>query len=286
MNSRAMTLSLVMAGIAVFFVMSSVSSIEQSATMKYGDEVTVLVAKQDIREMATILDSMVEAKSVPRNFVEPTAVKFDGKLDVDSAEGASAYSIQSKRIVGNVAIVAIKKGEQLTLNKITEPSMRTGLAPQVTPGKRAIAVPIDESTSVAKLVKPGDRVDVIAVVQSPGVGGRDVKTAKTVFQDVVILAVGRSIANNVARRVDVDMSGTARVRSLTEYDGYSSVTLELDPTQAQLVAAIYTDNSNRLILSLRNNDDADRVAISAPSRATDVLTDSQRLPASSSGGLK
>jgi pilus assembly protein CpaB len=163
--------------------------------------------------------------------------------------------------------------------------MRTGLAPQVTPGKRAIAVPIDESTSVAKLVKPGDRVDVIAVVQSMGVGGREVKTAKTVFQDVVILAVGRSIANNVARRVDVDMGGTARVRSLTEYDGYSSVTLELDPVQAQLVAAIYTDNSNRLILSLRNNDDADRVAISAPSRATDVLSDSQRLPASG-GGLK
>ncbi len=285
MNSRAMTLSLVMAGIAVFFVMSSVSSIEQSATMKYGDEVTVLVAKQDIREMATILDGMVEAKSVPRNFIEPTAVKFDGKLDVESVEGAKSYSIQSKRIVGNVAIVAIKKGEQLTLNKITEPSMRTGLAPQVTPGKRAIAVPIDESTSVAKLVKPGDRVDVIAVVQSMGVGGREVKTAKTVFQDVVILAVGRSIANNVARRVDVDMGGTARVRSLTEYDGYSSVTLELDPVQAQLVAAIYTDNSNKLILSLRNNDDADRVAISAPSRATDVLSDSQRLPASG-GGLK
>jgi pilus assembly protein CpaB len=285
MNSRAMSLSLVMAGIAVFFVMSSVSSIEQSATMKYGDEVTVLVAKQDVREMATILDSMVEAKSVPRNFVEPTAVKFDGKLDVESVEGAKAYSVQSKRIVGNVAIVAIKKGEQLTLNKITEPSMRTGLAPQVTPGKRAIAVPIDESTSVAKLVKPGDRVDVIAVVQSMGVGGREVKTAKTVFQDIVILAVGRSIANNVARKVEVDMSGTARVRSLTEYDGYSSVTLELDPVQAQLVAAIYTDNSNRLILSLRNNDDADRVAISAPSRATDVLVDSQRLPASG-GGLK
>lgn len=285
MNSRAMSLSLVMAGIAVFFVMSSVSSIEQSATMKYGDEVTVLVAKQDVREMATILDSMVEAKSVPRNFVEPTAVKFDGKLDVDSVEGAKTYSVQSKRIVGNVAIVAIKKGEQLTLNKITEPNMRTGLAPQVTPGKRAIAVPIDESTSVAKLVKPGDRVDVIAVVQSMGVGGREVKTAKTIFQDVVILAVGRSIANNVARKVEVDMSGTARVRSLTEYDGYSSVTLELDPVQAQLVAAIYTDNSNRLILSLRNNDDADRVAISAPSRATDVLIESQRLPASG-GGLK
>jgi pilus assembly protein CpaB len=285
MNSRAMTLSLVMAGIAVFFVMSSVSSIEQNATTKYGDEVTVLVAKQDIREMGTILDSMVEAKSVPRNFVEPTAVRFDGKLDVESAEGSKLYSVQLKKVVGSVAIVAVKRGEQLTLNKVTEPSMRTGLASQVTPGKRAVAVPIDEATSVAKLVKPGDRVDVIAVVGTPGFGGRDIKTAKTIFQDVVILAVGRSIVNNVARRVDVEPGGATRIRSLTDYDGYNSVTLELDPAQAQLVTAVYAENANKIILSLRNNDDADRVVIGNASRAVDAINDSQRVPASG-GGLK
>jgi Flp pilus assembly protein CpaB len=105
------------------------------------------------------------------------------------------------------------------------------------------------------------------------------KTAKTVFQDIVILAVGRAIANNVARRVEMDSSGSARVRSLTEYDGYSSVTLELDPVQAQLIASIYSDSSNRIILSLRNNDDTDRVAIGSPSKAYDILTESQRLPA-------
>ena len=45
-----MGLSVIMAGIAVFFVMTSVSSIEEDAKKKFGNEVTVLVAKQDIKE--------------------------------------------------------------------------------------------------------------------------------------------------------------------------------------------------------------------------------------------
>ena len=274
MNSRAMTLSLLMAGIAVFFVMSSVSSIEEEAKKKFGDDVTVLVAKADIKEMDTIIDSLIEPRVVPRRFVEPSAIAFDSKVSVDSKD----YAVEVKRIMGNVAIVPIKKGEQLSLNKITEPSMRTGLAPQVTPGKRAIAVSVDETSSVSKLIKPGDRVDVIAVVDAGSSAGRENKVAKTVLQDVVILAVGRNITNNIARKMDVDVSsGKSHVRSLTEFDGYSSVTLELDPAEAQLVAALTSSATSRLILTLRNNDDTDRKNL-VGSRAADAL-DTYRVPA-------
>jgi pilus assembly protein CpaB len=138
MNSRAMTLSVIMAGIAVFFVMSSVSSIEEQAKQKFGDEVTVLVAKGDIKEMDTILDTMIEPKSVPKRFVVPAAIAFNTQVKEDSND----YAMETKRIIGNVAVVPIKKGEQLSLNKITEPSMRTGLSPQVTPGKRAMSISV------------------------------------------------------------------------------------------------------------------------------------------------
>ena len=283
MNSKAMGLSLVMAGIAVFFVMSSVSSIEEQANKKFGDEVTVLVARDDIREMDTILENMIETKVVPKNFVEPTAIRFNSKVKEDSAD----FQSEVKRVVGSVALVAIKKGEQLSLNKITEASMRTGLAPQVTPGKRAMSISIDETNSVSKLLKPGDRVDLIVVID-PGssTAGKSQKTAKTLYQDLVILAVGRSITNNIARRVDLDpQTGRTKIRSLTEYDGYSSVTLELDPAQAQLLASIVADTANRVILTLRNNDDTDRSALNL-SRASDALIDSGRLPAAATGGGK
>lgn len=281
MNSRAMSLSVVMAGLAVFFVMSSVSSIEEQEKQKFGNEVTVLVAKSDINESSTILDTMIEPKSVPKQFVEPTAIAFNVVVKEDSND----YAMETKRVIGNIALVPIKKGEQLSLNKITEPNMRTGLAPQITPGKRGMTISVDEATSVAKLVKPGDRVDIIAVVDfSGGAGGRDNKIAKTVMQDVVILAVGRNITNNIARKVELDTTtGKFRSRSLSDYDGFSSVTLELDPNQAQLVAAITAGAGNKLILTLRNNDDTDRSPV-AMSRAGDAFQDN-RGPAQVNGGV-
>ena len=282
MNSRAMSLSVVMAGIAVFFVMSSVSSIEDQTKQKFGDDVTVLVAKEDINETSTILDNMIEPKSIPKRFVEPSAIAFTTVVKEDSSD----YAMETKRVIGYVAVVPIKKGEQLSLNKITEANMRTGLAPQVTPGKRAISIPVDEFTSVAKLIKPGDRVDLIAVMDlGGGAGARENKVAKTVFQDIAILAVGRNITNNIARKVELDQAtGKYKSRSLNEYDGFSSVTLELDPAQAQLLVAIAGGNSNKIFLTLRNNDDTDRTALNV-SRAADAAVDS-RVPASQPGGVK
>lgn len=283
MNSKAMLLSIVMAGIAVFFVVSSVSSIEEQAIHKFGPDVTVMVAKEDIKEMETIVESMLEPRIVPGNFVEPSAVRFSGTVKEES----EVFQESVKRLMGSVAVVSIKKGEQIAMNKISETSLRTGLAPQITPGKRAIAIGIDEVSSVAKLLKPGDRVDVISVIDGgTGVGGRDSKVAKTLFQDVVILAVGRNITNNLARRVDMDaQTGKQRIRSLTEYDGYSSVTVEVDPTQAQLLAAIMAGSGNRILLTLRNNDDTDRSSIGV-SRSQDALNDGRFPAASPSTGVK
>ncbi|NDG86259.1 MAG: Flp pilus assembly protein CpaB, partial [Proteobacteria bacterium] len=189
-----------MAGFAVFFVLTSVQSIEDSAKNRYGAEITVLVAREDIKEMENIVESMIESKVVPMNFVEPTAIRFNKKVKEDEAD----FQEEVKKLIGNVALVSIKKGEQLAWNKITEASIKTGLAPQVAPGRRAMSVMVDEISSVSKLLKPGDRVDLISVIDvGASAGGRENKIAKTLLQDVVILAVGRSVTNNLARKIDL-----------------------------------------------------------------------------------
>ena len=285
MNSKAMTLSLIMAAIAVFFVTSSVTSIEEEAKKKFGDEITVLVAKTDIKEMDTILDGVVEPRSIPRRFVEPSAIRFESIVKEDSKD----YAMEVKQIMGNVAIVPIKKGEQLSLNKITSPNMRTGLAPQVAPGKRAISITAGEIESVGKLVKPGDRVDVIVVLSTavtPGGDSSNSKIAKTYLQDAVVLAVGRNITNNIARKVEVDgTSGKTHVKSLNDFDGYSSVTLEVDPAQAQGLAVVMADPMNKIYLTLRNNDDTDRNNLNV-TRKNDLLNGEVRMPAQQATGNK
>ncbi|MBN21626.1 MAG: Flp pilus assembly protein CpaB [Bdellovibrionaceae bacterium] len=254
MNNRALTLSLLMAVIAWFFIDSYVSSIEEDAHRKFGTEVVVVSAKEDIREMMTLNESMLHLKEIPVRFLEPGAISFE-KSEVDGETALKSM----KELSATVAIVPIKKGEQITYNKITEPNLRTGLSPQVTPGKRAVAIPVNEYTGVGKLVKPGDRVDIIGVVT--GADGNDSKIAKTILQDVAILAVGRNITNNVPRVVEKDARGKTRTRSLTASDRFNSVTVEVDPIQVQKLVLMTATGAGNLFLSLRNNDDSDRMGM-------------------------
>ncbi len=266
MNNKALTLSLFMAVVAVFFVQSYVSSIEEEAQKKFGTEVLVVVAKRDIREMETINETMLEFKRVPKTFLEPAAVSLD-KSDKKEDEKENMRTL--KGLAGSIAMVPIKKNEQLTNNKITDIGLRTGLAPQITPGKRAISMSVNEITGVAKLIKPGDRVDVICFFELTG--KKENRIAKTVLQDVVVLAIGRNVNNNVARIVEPDpFGGKEKIRSLVEDFSFSSVTLELEPLSAQMLSLILSVGDTPPMLMLRNNDDIDRVMMSA-STMGDIL---------------
>ena len=272
MNNRAITLSLIMAVLAIFFVESYVSSIEEETKKRFGTEVLVVSAKRDINEMDTIDETMITLKQIPKRFLEPAAISYDVK------EKTPAVVQDMKRFAGSIALVPIKNGEQITFNKLTEPGIRTGLAPQVTPGRRAIAIPVSEVSGVGKLVKPGDRVDLIAVIDLGG-NAKGNKMAKMILQDIVVLAVGRNVANNAPRVIEKDtFAQKDRVKSLTEYDGFSSVTLEVEPAQAQKLALIMAESGNAMTLTLRNNEDTERVGL-AGMMLNDVLDkDAARMP--------
>lgn len=263
MNNKALTLSLLMAVMAVFFVQSYVSSIEEEQKKRFGTEILVLTAKRDIKEMETINETMLQFKLIPKRFLEPAAVSFERREE----DKETARSL--KDLAGTIAVVPVKKGEQITNNKISQPSIRTGLAPQITPGKRAVAIPVGEVTGVSKLVKPGDRVDLIAIVD-PG-GGKENKVARTVLQDVVILSAGRNVTNNAARLIEADpMSGKEKVKSLAEDFSFATVTIEVDPMQAQTLALLLANGDTSLSVSLRNNDDGERYNLGATT-FTDLL---------------
>jgi pilus assembly protein CpaB len=250
-----------MAIIAVFFVQSYVTSIEEEAKSKYGTKVLALKAQVDIKENDSITENMVEFAEIPKKFLEPAAViPLEGEAGEDGKEQVTSKG--KRRLAGWVALVPIKKGEQITYNKITSPGVRTGLAPQIAPGRRAISIQVNEVTAVSKLVKPGDRVDLIAVIDLGG--GKENKVAKTILQDVVVLSVGRAVTNNVARVIEADpYGGKDRVRSLAEDTNFSSVALEVEPQQAQTMALIQSNGDSALSLSLRNNDDTERNAVPA-----------------------
>jgi len=259
MNNRALTMSLVMAIMAVFFVQSYVTSIEDEAKKKFGTEVMAIVARKDIKEMETINETMIDVVPMPKRFLEPASISIEAR---DSENRDKERNRIIKSLAGAIAVVPIKKGEQFTYNKLTEPGLRTGLAPQVSPGKRAIGVPVSETSAVAKLVKPGDRIDLIAIIDTGA--GKENKLAKTILQDVVVLSTGKSVTNNAPRVIENDtFTNQPRVRSLAEDFSFNTVTLEVDPSQAQMLALVMSSGDNTLTVSLRNNDDTDRVQVGA-----------------------
>jgi pilus assembly protein CpaB len=254
MNNRAMTMALLIAGIAVFLVSSWVGDVENRAKTRYGTKIMVVKAKTDIKESQTITEDMLGYDEIPKTFKEPSAIIFETSAK-EGSESDEEVKKSLRSIAGTVAIVPIKKGEQITYNKITEPGIRTGLSPQVAPGRRAIAMNVSNQSSVSKLIKPGDRVDVIAVLDMGG--GKDTKISKTILQDVVVLSVGQNVTNNIPRKLEMD-GNKANYRSLAEDSSYDTVTVEVEPEQAQVVALVAGNGENALTLVLRNNDDTER----------------------------
>ncbi len=252
MNNKAFTVSMALALMSVFMIYSYISSREEEYKTKYGSEIAVVVAKTDIKEMGEIHANQVEIISKPKQFVEP------GK------------TTSKEEVVGFISSVNIRKGEQITLNKIVAPGVKTGLARQVSPGKRAMSIPVDDNNAVNRLLKPGDRIDLIATIDPPG-GARGSQISKMILQDALILAVGEWATTQAPRRVEKDDSTNKDVvvNLNMRRDLINTITIEVDPTAAQHVSLLKNTGSAMTVL-LRNNDDTERVLVGG-STLMDVL---------------
>lgn len=244
MNNKAFTISLVIAAAAVFMIYSYISSKEQEITTRYGTNKGVVVAKRDIKELDEIHENMLDIVSLPAKFTEP------------------GVTTSKDEVVGFIATVPIRKGEQLTLNKIISPGMKTGLSKQVTPGKRAMSLSVDDVNAVSRLIKPGDRIDLLATMEPPGAPKGSYVT-KMVLQDVPVLAVGEFITAQTPRKLERDdLTGKDVVRNLSADRNFTTLTIELDPQFVSQIALL-RDSRTPMTLVLRNNDDTERVNLGA-----------------------
>lgn len=247
MNTRAFTLALVIAGIAVFMVYTYIEDQKSALISRYGTETTVVIAKRDIKELELLDDTKVSIMNIPQNFASPGSFK---KID---------------DIENTMATVPIMKGEQITKPRITYPGAKTGLSRQVSMGKRAVAIQITERQAVSKLIKPGDRVDILAPIDISN-GRKDMQKTNTILQDVLVLSTGKAMTNALPI-YGVKTPKEIRSMNAQVYEGYSTVTLELGPYEAQKLIFLLVYSGSRPWLALRNNNDKARVRI----KSTDIF---------------
>lgn len=234
MNTRAFTLSLLIAGIAVFMVMAYIDGEEAKLTKRYGNEITVVVAKENIQANELLDDKKVILKKIPNAFVAPKAIT------------------KKEDIQNTIATVNIIKGEQITKPRVTYPNVKTGLSRQVSPGKRAFAIKVSDKTASARLIKPGDRIDILSKIDYVG-GEKTGVIVKTILQDVLVLSTGRNITNSIPI-MGVKTPREIRLMNLDTYSNFSVISLEVTPDQAQKLTWI-VENQGDVYVTLRNNDD-------------------------------
>lgn len=236
-ETRNLWLSVV-AGVFASFLLYSYSQEKKAEyDKKFGSTKTIIVAKQNIAEMETIYDTMIDTKTVPSEYVDPNAI------------------MNKDEVVGKVAAVPIEKDQQIPRNVLLTPGPDTGISNQVALNKRAISIPVDEVRGVSKLIRPGDRVDILVALDT-GKGVNQKRESVILMQDVEVLATGVSIVNTLPRVFELDSSGKNLSQiALTGDSKYSTITIEADPKQAQDLVYILSTAPSNIYFMLRNPND-------------------------------
>jgi pilus assembly protein CpaB len=153
----------------------------------------------------------------------------------------NAYFLKDKtdlsKLKGSVVRNTISAGQPLTLGGIIKPGERGFLAAALSPGMRAVTVPVSVQSSVAGFIFPGDRVDMMLTQTINGAEGDPLKVSETVLRNMRVLATDQR--TNV-----MGEDGKPDVRT------YANVTLEVTPRMAEKIAVAQTVGT--LSLSLRS----------------------------------
>ncbi len=262
-DTKTLWISVGAAMFAVLLLYSWMQEKNKQVTEEFGKRKMVVVAKSDINEMYPLDETLVEVISIPEAYVTPQALTDPSELR------------------GYIALTPILKGEQILKTKISQPGALTGLSYQVSPGKRAITIPIDAMRGVAKLLKPGDRVDLIASVTS-GSGQNQKKEVKALMQNVIILATGTNVQNSIPADYELDKTGkNFLIKSLTKNTNFDSITIEATPADAQKLIFIMATNPQDLFMTLRNPSDTGAIGKITTS-LDDVLGRTAVIPARAS----
>jgi len=186
----------------------------------------VLVAKKNL-PVGTIIDAEAFAyQPWPKELMQG-AYYVEGAPDGDP-----------KALMGTVVRYAMTAGQPATRGSLVGPNDRGFLAAALSPGMRAITVPVNASTGVAGFVFPGDRVDMVLTQEVKGGGdGEPLKVSETIVRNIRVLATDQRVNTT-------DEEGKTIVKA------FSNVTIEVTPRIAEKVAV--AQSVGTLSLSLRS----------------------------------
>lgn len=231
------------AWLAARYLEERVSEIELRQQGQMGRAV---VAKTDLAVGTPLTHDLVAIREVPVEWLHSSAITPE----------------QFERAAGAVLAQPARGGEPLVWSQLEE-RRPASLSAHLAPGRRATTIPVDETSSLSGLLRPGDRIDLLATVQ------RDKQhLTMPLLQGVRVLATGSRTRPGEDVGAGDPLGGT-----------FGTLTLDLSEEEAtRLVAARALA---RLTAVLRNPQDIR----TAPLLRTDALALLGLAPAPTAGGV-
>jgi pilus assembly protein CpaB len=141
----------------------------------------VLVASKDIGAGRALDVDAVRWEEWPKSSVSDNFILKSEEPEIDKA------------VQGIVARAPLVAGQPITESSIVRAGSAGFLAATLSPGMRAVSMPLSEETGAGGFILPNDRVDVILTLELSQSGGNKKNfQSQTILRDVRVLAIGKS----------------------------------------------------------------------------------------------
>lgn len=204
----------------------------QRASGSQGPTQTVVVSSAEIGAASSIQDSMLTTQKAPGSLVPHGAF------------------VDRKALSGRVAAALIPPGVMITESMLAPPGTQPGLSSRIPDGFRAVAVKVDEASSVGGFITPGSYVDVSAVM-TERLNNQDRTSSRIILQNVKVGAVGQSLNSTGPDGKSVQLS--------------RSVTLLVKPEDVPRIQMAASRGQVHLALRNGRDDASERLAAGAKS---------------------
>ena len=151
------------------------------------DTADIVVAKADIGTRAVLTADLLALKAYPKALVPAGAITNEAD------------------VVGQTTVSAIPGGSAIVRSQLVSANGRTGASVTLDKGKVLVAFPTIDPLTLSGLVRPGDRIDLLATVTSgTGESARKTQTTLQNLEVIDVLTTGAGAQRAISLTFNVD----------------------------------------------------------------------------------
>jgi pilus assembly protein CpaB len=192
-----------------------------------GQKLPVLVAADTIKPGTRVARANLALRDVPEQYLLNSSIRKG----------------EENTIIGRRVASQIEQGQQLLWSdfELQKSSAARQLSATVQKGQRALTLPVDNSGSLAGMLRPGDHVDILGTFAR----AQQEFATVTLLQNVLVLATGELRGGGEGENEAGPQSPNQR--------GFNNITVSVDPEEAELL--VFAMQRGPVNIALRAQED-------------------------------